>query len=432
MMESTLAGGLEVDVAVVGLGTAGSAVAAFLAEGGLSVVALDRKPLLEAGARWVNGVQGWMLREAQVAAPVEPELCGSDAPFHVVCGTGPERVVLRDTGILEVDMRHLVSRLQDRARAAGAQLYGEVRVLGRQSELLETSAGTLRATYVIDASGLGGAGLVDSTAPDPNHVCAAAQAVHEVSDVGAAQAFMTRHGVSPGEVLCFTGIAGGFSILNLRLHGGEISILTGSIPALGNPSGKALLDDFVQAEPWVGGRLFGGSRAIPLSRPVDRIVQGSVALLGDSARQVFTVHGSGIGLGLIAARVLAETLVAGEPLDSYRVRWMRSYGALQATYEVFRRFSAELSVEELRALIEAGLMNANTAGPTMAQRWPAMDPIGWMRSSIGALKEPRLAARLAGVGARMARIRALYAVHPRDPGRLVSWARRVERVLPLQ
>ncbi len=424
--------GLEVDVAVVGLGTAGAAVAAFLAEGGLSVIGLDRRPLDAAGARWVNGVPAWMFHEARVALPVAPELRGGGHPFHVVCGTGPSRVVLRDTGVLEVDMRHLVSRLQERARAAGARLEGEIRAVSRSGELLATSAGTLRATYVIDASGLGGAGLMSTTAPAPEHICVAAQAVHTVADLGAARAYMTRHEIGPGETLCFTGIAGGFSILNLRLHGETLSILTGSIPALGHPSGNAILDTFVQEEPWVGEQIFGGARAIPLSRPVDRIVEGSVALLGDSARQVFTVHGSGIGIGLIAARTLADTLCAGDPLDAYRVRWMRSYGALQATYEVFRRFSAGLTVEELRALVEAGLMNAKAAGPTMAQRWPAIDPSGWARSALGALNEPALGVRLAGVGVRMALVRALYATHPKNPDQVASWARRVERTLPLQ
>jgi flavin-dependent dehydrogenase len=431
-METFSVQGLEADVAVVGLGTAGAAVAAFLAEGGLSVVALDRRPLTEAGARWVNGVPAWMFDQARVAPPVAPELRGGGHPFHLVCGHGPERVVLGDTGVLEVDMRLLVSRLQERARVAGARLLGEVRVLSREGDLLETSAGTLRATHVIDASGLGGSGLLPASGPAPKHVCAAAQAVHEVTDLGAAQAYMARHEIAPGETLCFTGIAGGFSILNLRLHGDSLSILTGSIPALGHPAGKSILDTFVESEPWVGERVFGGARAIPLSRPVDRIVEGSVALLGDSARQVFTVHGSGIGIGLVAARVLADTLCAGEPLESYRVKWMRSYGALQATYEVFRRFSAELTVEEIRALVEAGLMNAKTAGPTLAQRWPAVDPSGWLKSGLGALKVPALGARLAGVGARMALVRALYAIHPRDPKRVASWARRVERALPLQ
>ena len=130
-----------VDVAVIGLGTAGAAVAAFLAEGGMRVAALDRRPPGEAGARWVNGVPAWMFKEAGVSLPEAPELRGAGQPFHLVCGMGPSRVVLRETGVLEVDMRHLVARLQERAQQAGARLLGEVTVTGYEGGVLETSGG---------------------------------------------------------------------------------------------------------------------------------------------------------------------------------------------------------------------------------------------------------------------------------------------------
>jgi flavin-dependent dehydrogenase len=418
------------DVAVIGLGTAGAACAAFLAEAGLAVVGLDRRPLDGAGARWVNGVPGWMFDEAGVDRPESDELLGAGGAFHLVCGYGPTRIVLQDTGVLEVDMRHLVARLQARATASGAELAGEVRVEGYADGHLLTSEGRIRTPHVIDASGLGGAGLLPSSAPRATHICAAAQAVHEIIDEAGAQAFAERHGVGPGETLCWTGIAGGFSILNVRIHRDTVSILTGSIPALGHPSGKAMRDRFVSEQPWIGEARFGGSRAIPLSRPVDNPVQGSIALLGDAARQVFTVHGSGIGMGMLAARTLADTLAAGEPLDAYRVRWMRTYGALQGTYEVFRRFSATLQIAEIQALVEAGLMNQRTAGPTMAQRWPALDPAGWLTGARGAWTVPRLSGRLGLVGARMAAVRAIYGAHPRDPSKVGRWSRHLDRLLP--
>jgi hypothetical protein len=191
-----------------------------------------------------------------------------------------------------------------------------------------------------------------------------------------------------------------------------------------------MLDRFVKEQQWIGEAHFGGARAIPLSRPVDLLVQGSVALLGDAARQVFTVHGSGIGLGMLAARTLADTLAAGEPLDAYRVRWMRTYGALQGTYEVFRRFSATLQIEDIRTLIEAGLINARTASPTMAQRWPTFDPTALITGARGAWSAPRLASRLGIVGARMAAVRAIYGAHPRDPSKVGRWSRHLDRLLP--
>jgi glycine/D-amino acid oxidase-like deaminating enzyme len=77
------------DVAVVGAGTAGAAVAAFAAERGLSVVCIERRALADAGARWVNGVAGWMFDEAGLARPSGDELIAEGGAFHLIAGFGP-------------------------------------------------------------------------------------------------------------------------------------------------------------------------------------------------------------------------------------------------------------------------------------------------------------------------------------------------------
>ena len=63
------------------------------------------------------------------------------------------------------------------------------------------------------------------------------------------------HEVGEDETLCFSGVAGGYSILNVRFAHGEVSLLTGSIPADGHVSGLELLRSFV-AEPMRYERLF--------------------------------------------------------------------------------------------------------------------------------------------------------------------------------
>ena len=49
------------------------------------------------------------------------------------------------------------------------------------------------------------------------------------------------------------------------------------------------------------------------------------ANLGDVAGQVFSAHGSGIGAGLVAARMVGEALAKGRPYD-YAVAWQRRFG----------------------------------------------------------------------------------------------------------
>ncbi len=413
---------MRADVAIVGAGTAGAAAAVLCARAGLSVVCVERRALGEAGARWVNGVAGWCFDEAGLERPRGAELRDAGAPFHLVAGWGPRRITVAEHDVLGVDMRLLVARLQRLAQEAGATLIGTRRVTGLDARGLSTDGERIEARVVVDASGLGGCGLLGTPKPAPRDVCAAAQQVRRVKDAAAARAFFEEHAAEPGETLCFTGVAGGYSIVNVRLDDDGVSLLTGSIPADGHASGLRLLDDFVAKQPWIGEVLFGGSRAIPLARPHDRLASERVALLGDAACQVFAAHGSGIGSGLVAARVLADALGGTGDPRRYAVAWMRRWGGLHAGYELLRRFSQRLGPGDVERLMSSGLLDADTAKAGMEQRFPALG-IGAARRLAALLREPSLARRMARVGVRLAAAQALYARYPERAGALRAWSR---------
>lgn len=417
------------DVAIIGAGTAGAGAAWQCARRGLRTVCLEARSLDQAGARWVNGVARWLLDAAEIPPPNGDELRGEDGRFHLIAGYGPERVIIPERGVLELDMRLLVARLQAMGAEAGVELRGGVRVLGLDGDRLDTSEGPIRAEVVVDASGLAGAKLLETPPIGREHVCAAAQAVHAVVDRSAAHRYFAQHRVPEGEALCFTGVAGGYSILNLRLEGDSINILTGSIPADGHPSGRMMLDRFVAEHPWIGAEQFGGARAIPIRRPFDRLAEGRVALLGDAGSQVFSAHGSGIGVGLVAGRILADALAAGEGMSGYERRFMREHGGLLAAYDIFRRYSQRLTVDDLAALMRAGLLDAASAAAGTSQRWPALDLRSGRAKLEGLTRAPDQALRLAGVGARMAAVAGLYRAYPDDPRRLHLWSRAVARLV---
>ncbi len=424
------------DVAIVGAGTAGAAAAALCAERGLSTVCVDRRPLRQAGARWVNGVPAWCFTEAGFELPVGSELRGIDHPFHLVVGWGPRRLTLIGHGLLDVDMRGLVERLQARARAAGAELRGSAAITGFDGRRLALGEEAIEARWFVDASGLSGARLLRQPAIDRNDLCAAAQWVHELADPVGAERWLAEHEARENETLCFTSVAGGYSIVSVRVapstaagEPGTVSLLTGSIPAQGHPSGQRLLDDFVAAHPWIGARQAGGSRALPLGRPHDVIAQGNVALLGDAAGQVFAAHGSGIGAGLLAARCLADTLAEGRGPEPYGARWQQRYGGLFAAYDVFRRFSAGLTVDEVAELLDMGLLDEGTAIAALQQTLPRLSP-GQLARRLGRLlRSPRAAARLAPVGARMVAALGLYRSYPADATQRARWSTWAARLL---
>ncbi|MBW1879655.1 MAG: hypothetical protein JRJ84_14935, partial [Deltaproteobacteria bacterium] len=134
-------------VAIVGLGTAGAAVAALCARRGLQVIGLERGPLGSAGARWVNAVPEWAFHHAGLAPSEPPELRDRWERVYLVAGWGPARVPLR--GALAVDMRYLVERLQSLAEDAGADLRPGVAVHRFDGAGLETSNGRIEADVFV-------------------------------------------------------------------------------------------------------------------------------------------------------------------------------------------------------------------------------------------------------------------------------------------
>lgn len=447
----------DADVVVVGAGASGAACAAFLAEAGLRVICLERRKLAAAGARWVNGVPRASFVRAGVAISEGAEHQGGPDPFHVVvarsaraqagaagaAGAGrPTSLTIVDHDVIHVDMRLLVARLQERARIAGVRFHQGVAAQGWRggtsrgdAPVLETSGGPFSARWFVDASGLVGARLLGQPAVPRVELCAAAQEVLEVVDAAAARRFLAEVGAKPGEAIGFLGVAGGYSVLNVHVAHDlrTVGVLTGSLPALGYPSGKAILDAFVAEHAWVGASRFGGAAAIPLRRPYDRLASERVALLGDAGCQVFPAHGSGVGAGLVAARLLAETIVAGKPLRDYEVAWQREHGALMASFDVMRRWSQSLDGAAVGRMIAFGLAEPAMMKAGLNQEMPKVSPRWFLRMAPGiarALREdPGMARSMIEAGARSRLVHALYARYPREVKHVARWSRMIDRLI---
>jgi flavin-dependent dehydrogenase len=390
-----------------------------------------------AGARWVNGVPIWAFDESGIDRPLAPEL-RKGGPVHLVAGFGPTRVELAEPDVLDVDMRLFVSRLQGLARQHGATLEGARRVRGMRDAaggvVLETESGELWARWVIDASGLAGARLLDRRRARAAELCLAAQEVRRVIDADAARAWLAEQRAGLCSALTFTGVAGGYSIVNVRLleaaGGLEVSLLAGSIPAGGRPAGQFLLDRFVAEHAWVGDRLFGGARAIPLRLPDPALALGPVALLGDAAGQVYAAHGSGIAAQLMAADLLGRTLADGRDPWAYNAAWQRRWGGQFAASLLFMRFTAALSSEELARLIDVGLMTKALALPVIEQREALPSILDLPGLTLGALRARSVVARLLPVVRQMVASRLHYRHFPDRPDHAERWHRRLVELAP--
>ena len=401
------------DAVVAGAGIPGTACAGMLARAGLSVLLVDARSEDNAGARWVNGVPARAFDVAGIARPTGAELVASGGTFTLTGPSGAHHVHLDDHGVVEVDMRLLGRRLREDARKAGVTLrfdqpVSEIEVKHGRLTNVTIGRDTVRAPLFVDATGLP-AVLRRAVFPgwpsvSREHLCTAAQMVHTIADHEGAARWLSSVRGRAGHVLAKVGLAGGYSVLNVRvdLERGEVAVLTGTVPDMPQrPSGLRLLDDFVAENPWIGPRLFGGSGAIPLRRPYSRLGAPGLALIGDAACLTFAGHGSGIATGLFAARLLSDVVrSSGDPGSletnwSYAAKLHHAQGGLLLAYDLVRRATQQLGADETDTMFAADLASQASLRAGFDQEPPPLGLSEMIRTARKGLTTPRLSLRLA-------------------------------------
>ncbi len=442
------------DAVVVGAGTSGSAAAYLLALNGLSCALVDERSFDSAGARWVNGVPGWMFDRARLERPAPPELRSNDRPYTMCAANGQSRITIENNSAQSVDIRLLVERLHRLGAAHGVTRFERAKLQdveldnGRPSRIrLEQSRKrkgalgiTLDTGLFVDASGINGAlrrrvPSLNESCPPPSKedICSAAQEVCKVDDRAGAQEFLERSRVSAGETICTAGVYGGFSIATVCVERDfeHVDLLAGVIANGRWPSGSRVISEIKEREPWIGDRVFGGSGAIPIRRPYDRIAEPGIALLGDAACQVFPAHASGTGVGMIAAQILAESVTgysdpgSTEAVSKYQMNAQRELGQLLANYDLFRRFSQTLQADDIESLLSVGLINKVGYNAGLEQRIPKFKPSDYLQLARSALRKPKLSLRMLPGLAKMPLVRFVYRHYPDKPSgrRARCWSR---------
>ena len=434
--------------------------------------------------------------------PPERRRAGGSHGAVIADAAGSASVRVPEDPLLHVDMPRLVARLQARAQAAGVRITrervvgvqrdgpGVRRVIlapveptddgaapptpsihgfecgfeyGRRSgdegatgleydpPLRDKGAGPgsrgVTPHLVVDASGFAAAvrrrvpALQDPAGPlAPTDVCVAAQQRFAVADPAGARTLLARHGARPGDSLSFLGVAGGYSVLMVGVDEAceEVGLLCGTVPATGAEPGPAVLRRFARAQAWIGAPGPGGGGPIPLGPPCLRLSAPGAALLGDAARMVYAVHGSGVGMGLVAARMLADALrdapanELGDPdrLHRYDAAFLRRFGGRLAAADLFRRFSQGLSSGDITALLASGLMSRETLEVGLHERPFATGALRPQTLWRGLRRARRPLFGLAAVGARMLALQRLYADYPTtcDGQAVARFARHARRI----
>jgi flavin-dependent dehydrogenase len=445
--------GAQPDVVVVGGGTAGLQAATQLARAGLRVVVLEKRVQGRSGARWCNGVLEWQLERAGLGLgwmPGGPRRGAS----HMLSPTGAHRFTIDQNPILEADMRALVEHLLALACDAGVEVrwgVSEVRPLERRGRVVAVQAVqggapfTLSAALFVDAAGYRGvlrdqvSALADACPPcGPADLCSAQQLMLAIDDVDGARAFLRAHGAAPGDVVTRLASAGGSATVNIGVDPTleHVSVLAGSIPAAGVPSGPQLVQQVREEHPWMGAIVFGGGGTIPLRRVYDRFTAPGIALVGDAACQVMAGHGSGIGFGLIAGKLLAEAVAgASDPGEAgvllrYQTNFLRDFGGILAGYDAVRRMSGTLGTPGIEALFELGIFSEPLVRPGLDQRLGLLTPAQALEAGRALARRPDLARVVVPALFALAASRGLYKAYPGQPrGRAFRWWQRAAATL---
>lgn len=449
---------MQFDAVVVGAGSTGSAAAWMLSNAGLRVALVESRALGSAGARHVNDVPPWLFDEAQVARPAGAEKRCDHETFHFLDRTGAAHLGMQRP-MWGVDAALLVRRMQTGALRSGVAVFERAADLelvhraGRPEALNlradhgggERSEIELRARLFVDASGLAGvlrgqSEALASTCPPPRgeQLTSAIQVVCEVTDRAAARDYLSRNGFAEGDVVVWSGSYSGFETRMARLERGlsEVELLVGVAHDGGKMPARRVLAELRAHLPWAGRVRSGGGGDIPCRRPYDLLVAPGLALIGDAACQVFPAHGSGMGAGLLAARLLSNAVKGqGDPgelaaLWDYQWRHHRGRGAVHAGYEVFRRAVLDWGPDGVEAMLKGGLILPGTTHAALAQRPPSLG-LGEGLSLTRALwKAPAGAGQMAAMAGRMTATTALWRAFPRLPNMAAvrRWARMAQVV----
>lgn len=436
---------LKFDVIVAGAGTSGCAAAYHLSGLGLKTALLEKAPRTKAGPQHMNCILLWQFDEAGIPRPNADEAkLGRDGRVLVYTADGRLAMNLPRNPMTAIHMPTLTGRMQKLAMEAGAEIYDgasiesvELGESGRPAAVEAVigkgktrRAARFEARLFVDASGMEGAfrnrvPLIGATCPPvpEKHICYARQQVRRVTNEAAARKFLDGIGMEPEDFANYLGVAGGYSTLTFKIERDfdRMEILTGA--TLDRKAEGENADDIAERfierhSDFIGDAMFGAPGRIPLRRPYDKLAEEGIALLGNSANMVFPAHGSGVGTGMMAAKILADCVKGyddpgdREAMSDYCAAFQRRWGALLAVYDLFRRMSQDMSKEEVGDLLTLGILNKGSFYAGLDQRMPDASLEDLLETAAGAVKRPRLVAKAVPALARFPLVAALYKNYP--------------------
>jgi digeranylgeranylglycerophospholipid reductase len=368
------------DAIVVGAGTAGCLAAKTMAELGLKVTIIEKKPKAEIGEKICGDALGdHHLKTLGLDFPTGGEF---EAKIDGIKIFSPDENTIFT--IADKDfVGHLLNRrlfgqwLLKKAVDKGALLQDNMNfrepiiekgaVVGLTAKNMKTGkVSEMRSKVVVDATGY--FGMVRKQLPtemgidrelDNEDVEACYREIRqlkqETKDTRFCEIYLNQKASPGGYVWIFP------------KGGARVNVGIGTcMRKTGYPNPKQQLYETAFKKPIFAGStiLTGGSWFDPVRRPLDNMVSNGVVLVGDAASLVNPIHGGGIGpsmlSGFFAGQQIADALGKGEPtkeaLWGYNKKYIDTYGKKQGTLDIFKLFLLSCSDEDLNYGMNQKLM----------------------------------------------------------------------------
>ncbi|MEM0010058.1 MAG: NAD(P)/FAD-dependent oxidoreductase, partial [Candidatus Bathyarchaeia archaeon] len=182
--------------------------------------------------------------------------------------------------------------------------------------------------------------------------------------------------------------------------------------------------------------IHGGGGIVPTRRPLDSFVSNGVVVIGDAACNVNPIHGGGIGpsmmAGKISGEVISDVLETGEPtvekLWPINIRYMKTYGAKQASLDIFRLFLQSLSNEDInygmkyKIIREDDVLKAGIEGDV---RLNITDATRRLFMGLGRVSFLR---KLYKMAKKSKALKKIYEEYPLSPKNMPEWKLKIKSI----
>jgi geranylgeranyl reductase family protein len=367
------------DAVVVGAGTAGCLAAKTIAENGLKVCIVEKKPREEIGEKICGDALGeHHLKFLGLEKPTGGELEAKIDGIKIYSPDENTVFTIADKDFIGflLNRRLFGQWLLKKATDKGALLQDNMNfrspiiekgaVVGITAKNMKTGkVAEIRSKVVVDASGYFGMvrkqlppemGIDRDIANQDVEACyrEIRQLKQETENTRFCEIYLNQ-AASPGGYIWI------FPKGGARVNVGLGICMRGNYP---NPKLQLYNTAFKKS-------IFDGSLVLtagswfdPVRRPLDNMVSNGVMLVGDAASLVNPIHGGGIGpsmlSGYFAGQQIIEALDKGEPtkeaLWGYNKKYIETYGKKQGTLDIFKMFLLSCSDADLNYGMNEKLM----------------------------------------------------------------------------